>query len=288
MRIRTIKPIFFLNDTLAECSPLARLFFIGLWCAADCEGRLEFRPKRLKAEILPFDDVCITELVAELEQKGFVITYHGDGSCILQVVTFRKHQRITGSEAEADSTLPPPPAKLETSVVSNVETSTVAMLDDRKEGRKEGKEGTCTHPPTHQRAGQKTIPTSAEQVVEWGKMDGVTEDQCTRFFNHFDSMGWTDRNGNPIINARRKLAVWAADDRARQSQPTNGKTQGSGISASMQASLDKTELERIEKQIGTVLNSYEAHQAMTPQDRGKIATLRVRRTELKERLGFKA
>ena len=53
MRARNLKPGFFKNDALAECDPLARILFEGLWCMADREGRLECHPKRIKAEILP-------------------------------------------------------------------------------------------------------------------------------------------------------------------------------------------------------------------------------------------
>ena len=37
-RSRNIKPGFFKNEHLAECQPLARLLFIGLWTLADREG----------------------------------------------------------------------------------------------------------------------------------------------------------------------------------------------------------------------------------------------------------
>lgn len=46
MRARDIKPGFFKNDQLADCSMAARLLFPGLWMMADREGRLENRPKK--------------------------------------------------------------------------------------------------------------------------------------------------------------------------------------------------------------------------------------------------
>ena len=52
-RIRSIKPEFFLDEELAELSPLTRLLFVGLWTLADCEGRLEDRPKRIRAQLHP-------------------------------------------------------------------------------------------------------------------------------------------------------------------------------------------------------------------------------------------
>lgn len=110
MRIRTIKPQFFINEELAQCSALARLFFIGTWGVADKEGRLEDRPARLKVEILPYDDADPTALIDELEQGGFLRRYSANGGKYLWVVKFKQHQRITGKEAERTSTLPEPPA----------------------------------------------------------------------------------------------------------------------------------------------------------------------------------
>ena len=71
-RSRNIKPGFFLNDELAECDPLARLLFAGLWCIADREGRLEDRPKRIKAEVLPYDDCDVDELLNQLAERSLL------------------------------------------------------------------------------------------------------------------------------------------------------------------------------------------------------------------------
>ena len=91
-RTRNIKPGFFLNDVLGECKPLARLLFAGLWCQADRNGVVEYRPRRIKAEILPFDDADIEGLVVELEARGFVVRFAANGSTWLRVVKFREHQ----------------------------------------------------------------------------------------------------------------------------------------------------------------------------------------------------
>ena len=61
-RMRTIKPGFFTNDVLAEVEPLGRILFAGLWTVADRAGRLEERPKKLKAELLPYDDCDVESL----------------------------------------------------------------------------------------------------------------------------------------------------------------------------------------------------------------------------------
>ena len=106
-RARNIKPGFFLNENLAECEPLARLLFAGLWCIADREGRLEDRPKRIKAEILPYDDCDVDKLLNQLAKQGFIIRYEVDDKRYIQISNFLKHQNPHIKEAA--STIPPPP-----------------------------------------------------------------------------------------------------------------------------------------------------------------------------------
>ena len=91
-RSRNIKPAFFENDLLAECSPLARLLFAGLWCLADRNGVLEDRRRRIKAQILPYDDCDAVKLIDELIERKFVQKIKREGVDYLWVVEFQKHQ----------------------------------------------------------------------------------------------------------------------------------------------------------------------------------------------------
>ena len=105
-RARNIKPGFFSNDVLAECEPLARLLFAGLWTIADREGRLEDRPKRIKAELLPYDDCNIDALLDALHSKGFILRYSVENQQLIQILAFTKHQNPHKNEVH--STLPQP------------------------------------------------------------------------------------------------------------------------------------------------------------------------------------
>jgi hypothetical protein len=101
-RARNIKPGFFKNEVLAELSLGTRLIFIGLWCLADREGRLEDRPKRIKLELLPFDDFDVSLALDELEGHGFIHRYTVEGVSIIQVVNFAKHQSPHGTERDSE------------------------------------------------------------------------------------------------------------------------------------------------------------------------------------------
>ena len=54
-RIRTVKPEFWTDEKVVECSIPARLLFIGLFNFANDMGCLERSPKRLKMQIFPAD-----------------------------------------------------------------------------------------------------------------------------------------------------------------------------------------------------------------------------------------
>jgi hypothetical protein len=105
-RMRMLKPGFFTNDTLAELKPLTRLLFQGLWCLADRSGRLEDRPRKIKAEILPFDNANVNRMLDDLATAGFITRYESNGSRFIQVVTFTKHQ--SPNVREPASTIPAP------------------------------------------------------------------------------------------------------------------------------------------------------------------------------------
>ena len=106
MRARNIKPGFFKNDTLAELEFAGRLLFIGLWGLADRAGRLEDRPKKVKAEIFPYDDVDVGSFLGELAKRNFIIRYEAEGARYIQIVNFDKHQNP--HPRETPSNIPAP------------------------------------------------------------------------------------------------------------------------------------------------------------------------------------
>ncbi|QGA51087.1 DnaT-like ssDNA-binding domain-containing protein [Pseudomonas brassicacearum] len=103
-RARNVKPGLFSNELLVELPAFDRLMFIGLWCLADREGRLEDRVKRIKIELLPCDDYDVDAGLNRLAAAGFISRYQVAGQSVIEIVNFQKHQSPHGSEK--DSTLP--------------------------------------------------------------------------------------------------------------------------------------------------------------------------------------
>jgi hypothetical protein len=104
-RIRTVKPEFWSDEKLAECSVGARLLFIGTWNFADDEGRMEYSPKRLKMQIFPGDSIGVAALVTELAQAGLVTLYRVADRDYMEIPNFKKHQRV---DHPRPSTIPAP------------------------------------------------------------------------------------------------------------------------------------------------------------------------------------
>ena len=106
MRSRNIKPGFFKYEFLADLTVETRLLFIGLWCLADREGRLEDRPKKIMAELFPFDRFDIDSMLSQLQSEGFLLRYEVGSTKYIQVVNFVKHQ--DPHYKEKGSEIPPP------------------------------------------------------------------------------------------------------------------------------------------------------------------------------------
>lgn len=103
-RIRTIKPEFFTSEDIVSLSPLARLLYIALWCEADKEGRMAWKPVTFKLRYMPGDNCDINALCSEILERGLVKLY---GNGLAYIPTFGRHQHI--NPRESVSTLPVPP-----------------------------------------------------------------------------------------------------------------------------------------------------------------------------------
>ncbi len=93
-RIRTIKPDFWTDERLTECSLSARLLFIGLWNFADDAGNLQRSARKLKMQIFPADTIDCEPLIQELMTHGVLREYSVNGENFLNIKNFAKHQIV--------------------------------------------------------------------------------------------------------------------------------------------------------------------------------------------------
>jgi hypothetical protein len=100
-RIRTIKPEFFTSSDITKLTPLARLFYVSLWCESDREGWLKWDAETLKMRYLPADKVDIEELSAELCNRGLIVIYSDEDREYVFIPSFKDHQVINNRESES-------------------------------------------------------------------------------------------------------------------------------------------------------------------------------------------
>jgi hypothetical protein len=96
-RIRTIKPEFWTSEQIVDCSPTARLLFVGMWTFCDDNGIHPDSVKRLKMEVFPSDgmsDTKIQGMISELLKVGLIEHYTVENQGFWRVTGWAKHQKI--------------------------------------------------------------------------------------------------------------------------------------------------------------------------------------------------
>lgn len=160
-RIRTIKPDFWTDDKLTECSLSARLLFIGTWNFADDNGNLDRSAKQIKARVFPVDNIDCGPLLAELITQGLLIEYSVSGKNYLHIHGFAKHQLINRPSK------PTCPAYDESLNTHGVLTESSLPTHDGREGKgREGIEALSGNPdPVPAKPKKQTRTIEAEKVL---------------------------------------------------------------------------------------------------------------------------
>jgi hypothetical protein len=108
-RIRTIKPTYWGDESVAELTRDARLLCIGLITMADDEGRFLASTAAISGHVFPHDDLPHTRVrkwLDEIERAGIVRLYSVNRHEYGAFPNWGKHQRISHP---TPSTHPAPP-----------------------------------------------------------------------------------------------------------------------------------------------------------------------------------
>ncbi len=132
-RQRMIKPDFWADEALIECSMSARLLFIGMWNFADDFGNLQRSAKKIKMQVFPADAIDCEPLINELITHGLLIAYSVSNDKYLNIKGFLKHQTIN----RPSSSSIPKPKFIDYSVSNQELISEQDMSTQPEEKRKE-------------------------------------------------------------------------------------------------------------------------------------------------------
>lgn len=122
-RSRNIKPAFFLDDVLADLGTEYQVLMWGLPTLADAAGRLEDRPRQIKASIFPFGDFDVDAMLETLASARYISRYVVSDTKVIQIENV--DQYFTPHRNEPESTLPPH---------SEAESGALASPQDKSSG----------------------------------------------------------------------------------------------------------------------------------------------------------
>jgi len=208
MRIRSIKPSIHTDEDLWDLEqqtglPIFRAF-TGLWAAADREGRFEWRPRALKAAILPYWEGDFSRVLDALSTRGFVVRYASQGKEIGVVRTFTRHQVVNNREQA--SVLPPPPESTTDPPTptrgarvndASVTPLAPALVEGNRKGREqEGSESA--------RDASESIPIRRPQQP----LEPLEERFRIEFEKRFTAAAGTFPNGAKVTAKSREIVDW--------------------------------------------------------------------------------
>ncbi len=107
-RIRSVKPELFSHEGLFEIEmkyqlPI-RLAYIALFTCCDRRGRFRWQPRRLKLDMMPYDDVDIGQILELFREHGYIQKYEdiSRGEIYGWIPSWENHQIINGREHESE------------------------------------------------------------------------------------------------------------------------------------------------------------------------------------------
>jgi len=241
-RTRNIKPAFFDNDVLGDLEPLTRLLFIGLWCIADREGRLEDRPRKIKKALLGYDDVTVEEasgMLQQLADSGFIIRYQANEEDYIQIVNFSKHQNPHMKEKASE--IPPPPGfEAETSGKHHTSTRQAPCKNGENEDETPDGEAPAAEESTPSLQEQRfaefwtAYPLKKAKQTAWRAWSKIkpTAELFEKIMAAIDkskrSEEWTKENGRFIPHPATWLNGGRWDDEMREVTPGGSNEQPTG------------------------------------------------------------
>lgn len=126
-----------------------RVAYAGLWCAADREGRFKWEPRRLGAQILPYDGIDFSRVLDALFTRGFLVQYRVGDVTFGAIPSWRKHQIINNRERSSEIPSPVDGQEVDACLTRERRVTHASKEEGKgREGNKEGKGGGENDCPT--------------------------------------------------------------------------------------------------------------------------------------------
>lgn len=163
-----------------------------------------------------------------------------------------------------------------------VEPEVEPQVNDRLDlGNYQSESESESDPKTCNKQTNGGFPT-LQEVKEFASMQNIQESEAEKFWHHFESSGWIDKNGHPVVRWQSKLCVWRAQLQTDATKNGNG-------SGAAKLTIYSKELDRINEAIRKIVDgaSRDAFGSAkySDQEKDKLMKFKTRRKELQELLG---
>lgn len=287
---RYLRQSYIESESVNSLSWQSEVVWTRLIVVVDDWGRCEANVKLLRPKLFPLrlDQVREADLqrsIAECEKAGLVRLYASGNKEYLQMMKWEKGRAEKSKWPEPPEEIANSCMQLHTAVNNRIQPKTfpptpIPIPTPVPDSDTDAKVQTNNS--------EVRFPSLAEIQTE-ADMRGFDKAEAERFWNHFESSGWIDKNGNPIKNWRAKLAIWCSDAKARSAERAHHGPQkqspADGAPTPTQVVLHSKELERVESRITTIRSTYSGMQTWSNEDKAEIKRLKARRDELKKMLG---
>lgn len=228
MRSRNIKPNLFKNELLGTEDPICTILFVGLWCLADRDGKLEDRPLRIKAEIFPYrEKLDVNRYLTVIQRLGFILRYKVDNIPYILIPAFKKHQHVHNTEKPSEIPNPKPEDINNKELIENngeltvkpplnngykpsdILNTDILNTDILKSERLN----------TDRLKNKKFVPPTLEEIKEYIQKNNYHV-KAETFYKYFTEGNWIDSKGNKVMNWKLKIITWEGNN-------NNGQTRGS-------------------------------------------------------------
>lgn len=250
----------------------AQSLFIRLLTLVDDYGRCDGRTPVILGSCFSMwnslnpDQSCnllqVEQMLQQLYEKHLIDVYRVDGKTVLQISQWQERLREgvkekwpakTGVAATCSNLLPSSPSPSPSPSVS-----------------------------THTNSSHPTL----QEVRAAASMTGMPEADAEAFWNHFEAVGWIDKNGHQIVRWQSKMANWSVESRSR-THATRSANGGNGKPLSL---LDlRTIMETKKAESATIRAKHYSETAMggawdKPESRTDYIKLRSEIKQLSNRI----
>lgn len=193
-RIRTVKPELFRHEGLFEAEqksklPL-RLAYIGLFTCCDREGRFKWKPRVLKLDVFPFDDIDFSRVLDALVTHGFILKYQFESEIYGCIPSWAQHQVVNNKESA--SNLPSLEESTTYTREERVEDASVTPLFlPQGEGKGKERKGKGKEPLVQRPESVEENVWNDWMVIRKKKDAPLTQTAWVMFLTQVDKAGWS-------------------------------------------------------------------------------------------------